>query len=231
MMRLLRAVVLSAALLCVGSSLGAQVPVQLTGAGNTSYAGYMVGPYTGSLPGFPSLDFYCVDFLNGVHVGDQWNARLTSLGNFVAGQTRYGQFYGLSGLARYQQAAWLSTQFSAFSGLGSAERSLAYGTLHTAIWHVMTSGLPNPYTGLPNWSPSYNGVSAADWVTAAQKADMSGMRWNYWQVVTDMNTNSLTTGKQEYLTYVTPEPATIFLMGTGLVAVLGMTFITRRSLG
>jgi len=57
------------------------------------------------------------------------------------------------------------------------------------------------------------------------------MRWNYWQVVTDMNTNSLTTGKQEYLTYVTPEPATIFLMGTGLVAVLGMTFITRRSLG
>jgi hypothetical protein len=230
-MKALRALVLTLTLAVFAVTAEAQVEVTLTGAGSTVYGGVYVGPYTASIPGFASIDFYCNDFINSVRIGDTWNANMTSLGSFIAEQTRFGQYYGNPALDRYKQAVWLTMQFGAFTGLPTATRGAAYGTIHEALWRTFTDDLALPNTSEPNWNASYDGTSYAQWMTDAENADLSGINWDYWYVVTDVNTVDGVGGKQEYLTYVTPEPATIFLMGTGLVAVLGMTLVTRRSLG
>ncbi|HEX9582250.1 MAG TPA: PEP-CTERM sorting domain-containing protein [Gemmatimonadales bacterium] len=195
-------------------------------SGTTSH-GYYVGPYGGSSPGLPQLDVYCVDFLNGVSLNDTWTARFTSLADLINGDglgyTRFGQRYigGDPGaypdpVIQYQKAAWLALQFEDAS-TGS------WGGIHQAIWNQFTS------------SPSWTDVGGAYWRykagVAAGDGSFDNINWNYWYVVTDVTTGDVKPaygGRQEYLTYVTPEPETLFLMATGLVAVIGYAVVSRR---
>jgi len=196
-------------------------------SGVTSH-GYYVGPYGGSSPGLPNLDLFCVDFLNGVSLNDTWTARFTSLADLMGGTpgalggTRFGQRYlGDPGaypdpVVRYQKAAWLAMQFEDAS-TGS------WGGIHQAIWNQFTS------------SPSWTDAGGSTWRyranAAAGDGSFNNINWQYWYVVTDVRTGDVKPaygGKQEYLTYVTPEPETLFLMATGLVAVIGYAVVSRR---
>jgi hypothetical protein len=195
----------------------AQQQVTLTGAGSTLsnnvYVGpytVYVGPYTGSVPGMPTLDLFCIDYMNGVAIGDTWSAHFTSLSSGDLGNTRFGQQYGAASQVMYQQAAWLSMQF-ARTGTGS------WGAIHAAIWHIFT----------PN-DPTWGGTAASAWLTQAQQVSNYGtVNLNTWRVVTDVATVGGQGGTQEYLTHVTPEPGTLLLLATGLAAV-GLAVFVRR---
>ncbi len=116
-MKLVRSLVLVAALLVVGSAAAsAQQNLQFQSGGSVAYNGVYVGPYTAwvtSLPGQPVIDIFCVDYAHEVSVNQTWTANFTNLASGDLGLTRLG--YGLSGSAlagvqaRYQMTAWLAS--------------------------------------------------------------------------------------------------------------------------
>jgi hypothetical protein len=189
----------------------------------TTYGGVYIGPYGASSPGLPNFDVFCVDFVNSVRVGDTWTARFTSLADLMGGSglddTRWGQRYLGAPLSYpdpvplYQKAAWLATQFATHS-------KTAWPGIHQAIWRQFTS------------SPTWTGTDYTTWMananTAASNGSFDNIDWKYWYVVTDVNTVHGTGGKQEYLTYITPEPGTLLLLATGLAVVIGYAVVSRR---
>jgi hypothetical protein len=157
-------------------------------------------------------DIFCVDFIHDANTS-QYAANFTNLGQDPLGvgvATRSGPTHTLQ---QYLESAWLAQKIMAEANPGTA----AALDMNGAIWQIM-SGFPVYRNGnngnintwvlaaQGNWTGTYEkGVSASDWV-----------------VVTDqLSAGNNTRGSQEYLTQVvTPEPATMLLLGTGLILML-----------
>ncbi len=207
----IRGLLLAAALFLTAAPLSAQTPVKLVNAGSTTAFGVRVGPYRGQIgsgPGAATVDIFCVDYLNHSKVGQTWNVNKTNLGfgNTNLSSTRFGGM--TDALARYQQAAWLTTQFA-------ATPTTQWGDIHATIWHLMTPS-----------SPSYQPSST--WLAAAQNFYLTNTNskfYDQFQILSDVNmgaagNNGIRTGGVQEFIVVTPEPATIILLGTGLAGVL-----------
>jgi hypothetical protein len=198
--------ILSAALLAMTLALPAsaqqQQQLRFTGAGNVTGFGYYVGRYQGqilSLPGQPTIDLYCVDFLHHIQLGQTWSAWMSELGGSLE-YTRGGSgAYGL-----YLRAAWLTQQYA---GASTAE----WKNIQATIWNLFNSG-PTPTTG------NY-------WMNLANQ-NYTQVNPKYFYVLTP--TNKQESGSaQEFITYVTPEPETYAMFASGLV-VLGFLALRRR---
>lgn len=171
-----------------------------------------VGPYQAmfeSVGGFsdtsPRFDIYCVDFQHSISVGQKWKANFTTLAGSDMTKTRW------KNQLKYQRAAYLSNKFKTTT-------TAKWGSLHNAIWYVMTG--TTPALGSTDAVGFYN-----DAVAYGGSFDMAN-----WFVVTDVNVTSATPGTggtQEFL-YNTPEPATIILLGTGLLTTLALSGLIRK---
>ena len=105
-------------------------------------------------------------------------------------------------LALYRQAAWLSTQY--------ALHPEATGDIQATIWNLFAVAAgAQPSSGF--------------WLTEAQ-TKYGSLDYSSFLVVTDVNM-ALESSAQEFIV-VTPEPATVALLGTGLLVVFGAA--TRR---
>lgn len=236
-MRRLRTQILTLALLATGSAVSAQTTQSvLTYTGHSgvvsteSFNGYRyyVGPYHGSAPGMGTFDMYCVDFFHEIRDArpdlplTNWNANFTKISDLGSGglaYTRLGQAGSLDpdAIVRYQRAAFLSTKFWEYQT--SPNKAAQWTAIHSAIWQTTGADLGS----MPNWTGSQA------FVDAASSFDPNSMDWSSWQVVTHVNADGSLGGNQEFLVYTTPEPGTILLMGSGLLALVGAAIVTRRA--
>ena len=172
----------------------------------------------------PSLDIYCIDFLHSAWT-TTYPAYFTNLGYDDLTHTRS------TNLTQYQQVAWLTTQMDlqAFTNVDRQDRV----DIHAAIWRIL-SGEPRYGTFAGSTTgPSTSRVTG--WITQAQ-ANYASVDLSDFTVVTAAcvyNNGQAGDGHaytanpqcgQEFLvreTTVTPEPGTILLMATGLLALAG----------
>lgn len=172
---------------------------------------WLHGPYSAlvtSQPGSPTIDIYCVDMEHNAITGrDGWHAYFTP----IARDADFSNTRNPGSPRGYFKAAWLASKMQ-------LSNKRAWGSIHAGIWNIFSSGAPE----LALHSDAIRRLDRA-WGDEARGFDPKG-----WYVVSDQRGVG-----QEFVTYVNvvPEPATLILMGTGLIAVAGMTLVMRQSVG
>ncbi len=170
----------------------------------------------------PAVDIYCVDFTH--HAQSTYDVWFSKLSDPLT-KTRSNS------LTAYLKSAWLINKMDATPLSNQADRA----DIHAAIWYMM-SGDPIAV----QHGSTYTSVGMNNWLAQANLNWQDGtVNANDWSVVTDVcvatqghagaGFQAADTCSQEFLTRnVTPEPATLILLGTGLLATLAMTGVLRR---
>lgn len=165
--------------------------VTLTGAGNTIWNGVHSGPYNATLNG-NSITMVCVSFDRHVSVGQTWQVTVNELTAAGVANALYGS--QANALLKYQQAAWLYDQMN----LQPSQR----GDIQGAIWNIFN----------PGSSPDTAG--SATWLTTASMQTFAGYDFSRFRILTPLDRSI--NGPQENLITQVPEPAALFLLGSGL---------------
>ena len=190
----------------------------------TSGSSTLLPPPAGSTTWGPVVDIFCVDFTHRANTSSGgYNAFFTNLASTSTdlAKTRLGA----SGLWKYLAAAFLAQKIRAEPSLGT----VAARDMNGAIWQIISGNPIYRYTGtawdragIDSWvsqattGGGWASVNPADWVVVTDQASFNP----------DGSYNG--NGSQEYLTQVTPEPATMLLLGTGLVVMLMAAGALRR---
>jgi PEP-CTERM motif len=192
--------------------------MQLVNVGPGSVGGPNVGggvyvyPYYFSINGSStSVPLICDDYSHDVYLNETWQATVTSLTSFAGTMTPVAST-GLTKQQAYEEAAWL---FSKLSGTPSQSLSVA---INYAIWGLFSQDALN--------SSTYASSGAAGWLTQAQTgiqdAAFLSTLSNY--VVYTPVAGSQSGGyglPQEYIGTV-PEPASLLLLGSGILGIFGL---------
>ncbi len=171
------------------------VQVTLTGVSGGSANGVDTSPYYGTVDGVKGLAIVCDDYWHEVYIGETWTATENTFSTLS--NARFQGANAAATLLMYEEAAFLVQQLAGNPG-SSADISFA-------IWSIFSQGVPGT-------------ANSAWWVTYAQNQSYYAGEFSNFIILTP--TDSSAQSAQEYLVN-TPEPASILLLGSGLLA-LGM---------
>jgi hypothetical protein len=189
------------------------VNVDFTGVGwATDSSGNLIAPYYATVNGVAET-VYCDDYANDVYIGQQYTANVTNMGSGNLSLTRYGGL-GLSytlqtatgsstytALQVYEMVAFLTTQFGS--------DTTTNGLVQDTIWNLFNPSSGNPGVTPPKLSSNY-------WLYLAE-SDYTMINPNNFNIITNTGSLALTGQIQELI--FAPEPASMLLIGFGLIAV------------
>jgi hypothetical protein len=194
--------------------------------------GWGGGRFRATLDGTPVYVF-CVDFSHNFRFGVAYSVDVTPLNGDLAAQTRYGAVpddgwnYGNStynATQRYMMAAWLTTQYLPYLAdwSNASNRRQARG-IQSAIWTLLDPA------GSPH-APS--GGNRNDWLQAAVTKigqpdydEPTDPFYRYFRVISPSDPRALR--PQEFIVVVTPEPASVLMLG-GVLMLLATGLLLRR---
>ena len=228
-MQITRLAILAALAATLTTSPAQAAPHQLKFVKGSGVGGWgtQVGTYKGQLDG-GGIDIWCVDFVNHISPGNTFQVNLTGLGGGSSlANTRFG-FYA-DAMTRYRQAAWLAWQF-----YNPAYKN-DWKYIHAAIWHLMTPTQPSVTKAsdialVNGWlSNASTNFGKYDFSNVFVVTDVALARCHASRPSVQGPWNGC--GRQEQLTFTgpltvtTPEPASMVLLATGLIA---LTVTARR---
>jgi len=165
-----------------------------------------VSPYTMLINGH-SYAAMCIDFFDESYLNQPWNAYITPVSGNLS-----NTYLGNSGATQYKEAAYLYEQM-----VGLNPNAPGYGSTRTdiqeAVWAITNSA----------YTPSVDVSKVDNWMTLAAE-DYSSMNLSGFEIVSDVNQCP---GRNQEFIVATPEPASLMLMGAGLL-LAGFGAIRRK---
>jgi hypothetical protein len=165
----------------------------------------------------------CDDYIHGGQPGDKWDANISDLGTGNITLARFNNLPGTTALyplSLYDEAGWILLETQ-------DEQSSQWKEMNYAVWTIFDPSAPCDAT-------------CQGWISAA-KNGIVGLPQSYWDnvyIITPVNQhdpdpNSVqefmaigsSTGLGADSAQTTPEPGTLILMGTGLLAAFGRRFL------
>jgi len=184
---------------------GAGVTVVLTGVSGGTQGGVYTSPYFGSVGGVNGTAIVCDDFNHEVYIGESWTAYEYNFSNLSG--ARFLGANAAATLQMYDEAAYLITEL--------AQNPSDSGDISFAIWAIFS---PNVLT-----TSGYLEGNAAWWLNQAESQNFYPGEYSNFLVLTPEDSGPCS--PQEYLV-MTPEPASLLLLGTGILA---LGFWNRRT--
>ena len=188
---------LVALLFVIGATMAFADPVEVrfAGLGGQSQNGLYTYPYYLTIDNGPQIPMICDDYFHQSNVGDTWQANITNLGAGNLSTTRFDN------LIEYQEAAYLLMQIN-------DGNQAEWGNINFAIWKIF-----NHNVDLGDTPPGTFG--AKYWYDMAKTTNLASIDFSGVEIVTPTH-QFCEDGDQEFM-YLTPEPGTLLLIGSGLI--------------